>query len=90
MNHIHLNPAMTASSGRVHDFHYTQFLLNNLSNGYPHLLKFLKNPKKLKLQQQRKKKRKKQKKTKKTKTKKKKKKKILESPKILAFHSEIA
>ena len=72
MNHIHLNPAMTASSGRVHDFHYTQFLLNNLSNGYPHLLKFLKNPKKLKLQ------------------KKKKKKKILESPKILAFHSEIA
>ena len=74
MNHIHLNPAMTASSGRVHDFHYTQFLLNNLSNGYPHLLKFLKNPKKLKLQ----------------KKKKKKKKKILESPKILAFHSEIA
>ena len=72
MNHIHLNPAMTASSGRVHDFHYTQFLLNNLSNGYPHLLKFLKSPKKLKLQ------------------KKKKKKKILESPKILAFHSEIA
>ena len=71
MNHIHLNPAMTASSGRVHDFHYTQFLLNNLSNGYPHLLKFLKNPKKLKLQ-------------------KKKKKKILESPKILVFHSEIA
>ena len=70
MNHIHLNPAMTASSGRVHDFHYTQFLLNNLSNGYPHLLKFLKNHKKLKL--------------------KKKKKKILESPKILAFHSEIA
>ena len=65
---------MTASSGRVHDFHYTQFLLNNLSNGYPHLLKFLKNPKKLKLQ----------------KKKKKKKKKILESPKILAFHSEIA
>ena len=69
MNHIHLNPAMTASSGRVHDFHYTQFLLNNLSNGYPHLLKFLKNPKKKK---------------------KKKKKKILESPKILVFHSEIA
>ena len=65
---------MTASSGRVHDFHYTQFLLNNLSNGYPHLLKFLKNPKKLKLQ----------------KKKKKKKKKILESPKILVFHSEIA
>ena len=74
MNHIHLNPAMTASSGRVHDFHYTQFLLNNLSNGYPHLLKFLKNPKKLKLQ----------------KKKKKKKKKIQESPKNLAFHSEIA
>ena len=73
MNHIHLNPAMTASSGRVHDFHYTQFLLNNLSNGYPHLLKSQKNPKKLKLQK-----------------KKKKKKKILESPKILAFHSEIA
>ena len=76
MNHIHLNPAMTASSGRVHDFHYTQFLLNNLSNGYPHLLKFLKNPKKLKLQKKKKKK--------------KKKKIILESPKILVFHSEIA
>ena len=59
MNHIHLNPAMTASSGRVHDFHYTQFLLNNLSNGYPHLLKFLKNPKKLKLQKKKKKKKKK-------------------------------
>ena len=55
MNHIHLNPAMTASSGRVHDFHYTQFLLNNLSNGYPNLLKFLKNPKKLNLQKKKKK-----------------------------------
>ena len=59
MNHIHLNPAMTASSGRVHDFHYTQFLLNNLSNGYPHLLKFQKNQKNQTIKKKKKKKKKK-------------------------------